>query len=381
MPWFEAEPTEEELLWWNVRQSPPTHLISLWPQPSSPRVDARFRLRHMLNDVIHPSPSRFYVNPDSNDAADPVANPRHENWGWLDLAVVGEGHLAGTTGLDDDGWEFTMDFREHAVLPEDGRAGIELEMVWINPAAEFAMKLIEFPQADVATAYRVRPDELMLQLFSGRVLVSPGWPYNTLVQDFFWRPVSDCYAFPPPGNSGCANFNGIDSWIELTSFTPTVSGSWMYEADLFIRNLTGAWVMCRSDITQSRTGYNNNAGQWRTATVPTTPVAPVNTWFKFRMERRWSVPTSGNMRVFFDDVQVGSFNEPNFTGTYNALGGNRPLPALNRWADMCMKNFLFQDGSQAAPRTILNMPLTENTCDLSPLANHGIPHGMNLPSC
>lgn len=381
MPWFNSQPTADQLRWWSVTPEGGGLPISLWPHPGSKRVDSLYRLRFMKDDAIYPSASRFYLVYNSGETSPPGLPPGHSNWGWLDLLPVSEGHLFGEAGDDPDGWNASMDVQEWESLPVAGTPGIQQSYRVTDPDGEWKQFTYENQRDSIGRWYEPHMSSNLLANPPSVETESAGWPFETFEFDWNRTSVPECYDFPFEPGEGFARFNGNDSWIGLTNLTPNVAGTWQWSADVFIRDLRGVWIMAHLTSGTSRTGYNITNGNWVTANVPTTPLPTLNTWFNLKMEREWSVPTGNHMKVFFDDVEVGSLLRPNFQTQFNTLGGNRPGTPPFQFGNFDMRNLLFRIGGPSSPSIILDMPLTDNTCDLGPLANHGIPHNMLLPGC
>lgn len=381
MPWFNEQPTNAEEQYWKVFPEGFGMPISLWPHCGSKRTNSLYRLRYMRNDAIYPSASRFYCVYDSGETSPEGNPPGHRNWGWMDVSPLGEDHLYGEAGPDPDGWDASIDIQAMQTLPLFGTPGIRQSYRVTEPGGGWKEFTYEHPRDSVSQWWQPYMSVGNLNPPLNATSDSNNWPFETFEVAWFRNTVPECYSFPNPLGDGFANFNGSDSWIELTNSTPNVAGRWIYTAQLFIRDPVGAWVMCSTTSVNPRTGYNDDFGQWRSAKVATDSSAPLNQWFEFRMEREWAVPTGNHMKVYFDGIEVGSSLQPNYQLSFNALGGNRPNPAANKWADMRMRDLLFRRGSPAAPQVVLDMPLRQNTCDLGPFANHGIPHNVGLPAC
>lgn len=381
MPWFDIRPTSAQTDYWRVTPNEVTQHISDWPATNSKRVNALYRLRYMRNDAIFPSASRFYLEFDTGGPKSGGLPLLHQNWGWMDVEPDGEDHLVGTAGLDLLGFNASIDITAMESLPVAATPGILDKYRITEPLGGWFEITYEHPRDSVSSWWVPRMSEPALGTGTTVTTDELNWPYDTLAAAQRRNTVSECYSFPFPPGGGFARFNGSNAWIELTNLTPNVAGTWQWQADIFIRSRNGAWIMAHQTSGSSRTGYNITNGNWVTANVATTPIAPLNTWFQLRMEREWSVPTGNHMKVFFDGVQVGSTLRPNFQTQFNTLGGNRPGTPPFQFGDFDMKNLLFRIGGPSSPSTILDMPLVDNTCDLGPLENHGIPHNMLLPGC
>lgn len=381
MPWFDPTSSDDQIDDW-LNPGGGAHIqVSDWPRPNSIRAsDGRYRFTTQAD--FAPSASRWLVVFNLDTGLSPPPAPQLIGNGAFDATVVSSDTLTGTIPAGDANITFQWDAVAFAVLPVSGLAGVQVTFSVTHPTFGSWEAVHEFNNFNGSSEWLPTIDTISIFKPPVSVTSSPGWPYT--FSNVAYASMPDCFDFPPsqgPPIDDFANFNGTDSWIELTNLTPAISEPWRYSADLFIRDRVGAWVLCNSGGVDPRTGYNQARQQWRNVVSATVPDVPLNEWFTWRMERDWSVPTGNRFRAFVNDVQVANVTGPNFALAFNALGGNRPLPALNRWADMKMRNLLLQDTSVASPRTVLDMPLIDNSCDLSPFENHGIPHNMTLPAC
>jgi hypothetical protein len=294
---------------------------------------------------------------------------------------MGEDHLFGTAGPDPDGWDASIEIVALASLPSAGVPGILQHFRVTEPGGGWKQFTYENPRDHVSAPWtpRMSVEDMQLDAFASNS--SFDWPFETFENTWTRMSVPECYSFPFPPGEGFANFNELDAWIDLKTTTGVIGAPWQWSADLYIRDPNHMMPLVSTTTSNSFSGYDGGRGWWSLAGITSSQQIPIEQWFTFRLERKWSFPTSNNNRLFFDDVQVSSQSKPNYAQQFNALGGNRPNPVVNKWSDMRMRNLLLRKGNPASPTVVLDMPLTDNTCDLSPNANHGTPFNMLLPGC
>lgn len=187
MPWFAPQPSEAEIAFWGLRSS--DNLVSRWPHKQTDRSNCRFRLPH--SQRFDSTAIRWSVIVDLFDD-DPPFDVSF-TFGWLDLAVVTEGKLSGSTGIDPlTGFNFLLSFESFAVLPGSGTPGV-LATLRLEVDGEWSQTTYEYVQSVNPFVY----NQWQLTLGSGgSSSQSAGWSLGIWGLEF--TALADCYPFPSP---------------------------------------------------------------------------------------------------------------------------------------------------------------------------------------
>ncbi|GAJ12704.1 unnamed protein product, partial [marine sediment metagenome] len=212
-------------------------------------------------------------------------------------------------------------------------------------------------------------------------VVGADWvsPNPFLWQD--WFPLSECYdPDPGPPAEDFARFNGIDATLQLDNFTGNWTPTWQWEGDFFFRSLTNAHVTILSTGAAVISGISPTQGYARDKTVNHGGTVPLNEWVNIRLERNWSEPVTGKLKIWVNGVEKGQniTTQPNMN--MDTIGAVRPS-IIPTYADFDLRNFQLRTGNPASPTLRLDMPLQVNACDDSPLGNDGTTTNMQLASC
>lgn len=358
--------------------------VALWPHPNTTRINPFFRLG-IGDGLPYPRASRyiFLIQPYF-----PVDETFYS--GWIDLVAIAENSFIGDSGTDPDGRKMTLEMWEvwDPADPDDPLNRWVLKMTYER--AGFTPFSWEYSW--YVNAFGFDPAPLSLAIGGGSIfpwVASIDW-VSAAVNDWSANPPRNYYWIATQTECGVpgevipdlqpfARFNGIDSYIALSSQTNSLSEPWEIEADLYLRDADQNFLLSNTGSGASYVRLHQNKFWWGNAPVVLNPVYPLDEWFHLRATRDWDF--AGNyVRVWVNAVLVGFVQTANLSKAFNRLGAffNNPNTI---WGNFDMKNLLLREGGPSSPVTRLDMPLLVNACDIGPASIKGTTFNMDLPSC
>ncbi|GAG93458.1 unnamed protein product, partial [marine sediment metagenome] len=220
-------------------------------------------------------------------------------------------------------------------------------------------------------------------IFTTDILTVPDPDWTSLPPQIFqeWFPLSECYnPLPGPPVEDYASFNGVDSALTLDHLTGNWGTTWQWSGDFYFRSLTNAHITILAAGAAVISGISPTQGYARDKTVNHGLSVPLNEWVNIRLERNWSEPGTGKLKIWVNGVEKGQniTSMPNMN--MDTIGGVRPtiIPTV---ANLDMRNFKLEIGTPGLPVIKLDLPLQVNACDDGPLGNDGTTVNMQLASC
>lgn len=358
--------------------------VPSWPHPNSSRVDARYRMG-IGEGLPFPRPSRFLFRLTPYLPAPTVL------WGWVDLSVNTTDHFVADTGLDALGRKVTFELIQNydPFLPLTDinqwldfkwtYSRVGFDDVWFN--WRYHTSIANQGPVPVMAALQEVVDVSYVYTTNLPFVINTDWTSPNGRLAWNWDPMSECYdLIPPPPAEEFANFNGVDAELLLDSLTGNWGTTWQWSGDFYFRSLTNAHITILSAGSAVISGVSPTQGYARDKTVNHGGSVPLNEWVNIRLERNWSEPATGKLKIWVNGVEKGQniTTQPNMN--MDVIGAPRPT-AIPTFADLNMKNFKLETGTAATPLVRLNMPLQLNACDAGPLGNDGTTVNMSLPSC
>lgn len=376
MTWWETDYTT----FFNER----THnRVATWPLPGGARIPARFKMvgsepscasrasRHIFTWKPLPGGERYFSLIDVEPNGTPFelsGNTGEDPAGRVMELVITDYHLGNPhpeyseTGI---GYKF--------VLTHPFKTTWTAEWFWPNPAIppfeSATVSLIAVPFA-VPNARFINDD----------LGVDTAWE-SDVGSPIDWYTFSECST--PAGEekefvAGFAEFNGIDSYIALTSSLGSMNTPFVFKADIRRRGFNWIWCIFGKEGTGGFFGMDLSQVLFGNLTLDTSWTEVDDVW----MEWEYHFEQDGQLRhqLFINGVEVmdqttnRQFMNPNVLGVYR----HNSFPTL--WGHFDMKNLIYQKGTPGDFDIILDMPLIDNALDLGPLSNHGTTFNMELPS-
>jgi hypothetical protein len=378
MPWLEDVSSER---YDEIRFS---RKVGGWPKPGTQRIGGFFRFIQ-----VHGFPraiaSRYFFK------FTPFEGELTNLWCWLDIDQVSEDKLQGASGLSADGREVILEVEQYnppAVDPNLGISGVTWRMHWLR--AGFGPWYLSYTWPTFVPTIGAAP----YVIFKEPGTFSPWAPSNNWIgtspkdwtsdppqQNMTWFSISECYDIEPaPPGPGFAQGNGIDAYVQLDSVTGPIVNRWEWSGDFYYRSFVRAFALCHGGAAGNITGISATHAYFATISVPHGGAIPLDTWVNIRVERSWQSPVGALMKVFLDDVEVGSAVQGNPSRVFDRMiGGRGTVP--EQFGNFDCKNFKLQTGTPETPVIELQMPLENNACDEGPAGNNGSTFNMPLPSC
>jgi len=377
MPWLDDEtPIEVTTAFLNRN-------ISGWPQPNTPRIDPRFRMVHgVLAPAPRPSRHLFRLRPNGIFTT-PILNC------WIDLLAISDTQLEGISGPHPStGWDIKLTltlFADPIEQPETATSGIEYRWTFSFPGEPDFFYWMMFTDEDIS-----QPDEIKIQQ-TKTFVVGPSFPTDDnkdpILNAAFPAPVhgnvefwgmSECWVFPGAAAPlGSAEFNNVDTSILFDGYTLITATAVKFELDVRLRDNNFCAVLARRFNTTRWVGLKQDFFQWRSTSVPLSPLIPLSEWGTFRAEFDWSVSGLA-WKCWWNDVLIGTTAAAfQHALVFNQMGRR----GATYVGDYDCRKLTLQDTDPAAPRLLLSTELQNDACDIGPSGLKGTTEGMTLPSC
>jgi hypothetical protein len=375
MPWFEPNPSQDQLDFWQGHPAANRRKISKWPHSNTIRIDPKYRVKDTDPTMI-PLASRYGLYYSKPIAGYDPDDTEFNASGWWDLAVIDENHIGVTTEENDAGYTVEINIQHFEELEEDGGPGIEL-CVEFDHASFGKLKYFEEHPADGPTnLWKYDMNTFVFSEVGQRRWEHPDPPYDQLLLPrLFAVPECELFPFLPVG---MAAMNGSDSYITLDHNIPRLDVPFKISADIRLHNVTSHWPLFGLDGQGGFTGMNEDDTIFGFLTLPTSWVPVLDEWFNWRFE--FEQVSQLNYRTFIDDVLVDETTGGRQFSHRNTIGVYKHGVSGTIWADMDVKNLKVTIGDVPSSNVVLDMPLIDNALDLSDDANHGTTFNMALPS-
>lgn len=357
--------------------------IPYWPAPNTVRIEPFLRMLNMRPNC-NPVSARIFVE------IQPVQVPDDKFRAIVNIDNFAENDCWGITDEDADGRQMKVSIRsDDDFVDNQGVHHSGMVYAFEYSRTGFDWKRLSFLDGKEGNTSQpqLTPPFFHSPLFPRFVALldeqggpNPDWGPVQEIQ-FRCSTVSECY--DPPGAElgpigGFAEFNGIDSYIELDHITTNTRQAFSCSADIRVHD--GAVVPIFGHNTSARIfGPEADDLRWVSRDFAVGGFPPLNTWFNLRLELEWTDPTTLTWATFIDDVEVLKVARSRTTPGFHNLGVKQ-FGGIPTWGHFDMKNLLYLTGSPASPVVQLDMPLQVNALDLGPDANHGTTFNMALPS-
>lgn len=376
MGWLDYEPQAIDFQYWCMQPESSTHRVSLWPQPNSTRVDARYRMQ-WGKDCL-PSAQRFMVRNRLFGVPPPPLPANVDLWAWLDLLPISGGHIEGILPANPDGIVLRMSVQSFDTLPSSGVKGVRVEIEQSIVGFGSLLYWEEYWHGEFETQWTPTAENWVSGGNVQGFVVDPLWPYNVNQQRY--QSASECYDFPRQSIEvqDFARFNGVDAYIALDHLTISNSGPFFAEADVRTFARIANPIM---GISTANSGWQSILENlfWGPSTVAVNDLPADGTFYKLRTEFEWELGTQLTYQTFVDDVLVHQVTTNRNALRFDQLG-KRNSGGSAVFGHFDMRNLTYKTGTFAAPIVRLAMPLQINALDSGPDANHGTTFNMELPS-
>lgn len=307
---------------------------------------------------------------------DPGPFPSWNNFGWLDLDVVGDSSVDGDSDTNSFGWVLHQEIKSFATLPVAGTPGVEMRLLLSHAASgHFIDRTWEFEE--IGNQWFWDRDGNPTGSTAVSEVKSVDFPYDH-VKSFEWA-MSDCFLFPRalPAPLDFAAFNGTDTSILFDQFTNDTDARYQLEFDARFRDFSTNALLARTDNTVSWVNINRGAVEWKQFAISFSPSLVNNVWYRIRLEYNWNDPGTGR-KLYLDGLLNAHLpSSGNVDLHFNLMGKKGPTYI----GDFDCKNLTLLDTDPASPRVVLDMPLLVNACDVGELSIKGTTENMSLPSC
>ncbi|GAH92092.1 unnamed protein product, partial [marine sediment metagenome] len=333
MPYFVPTPSDAQWLYW-IRPLGQPQMISQWPKPNAARVPCRFRF--IVDGEIVWTAGRWFVQYFEGGVL-----PDYLSRGWLDLAVVGPGHLFGSAGLNAEGWVATLDVQRYEGDPLFGLPGVVAILKWERVSPPRVCEQT-FTYLDKDATRWLPNTTLDSDHASWTTAISDGYPVGAEFLGFGGG-LSDCYDFPeieaPVG--GFARMNGSDSYVSFPTFFSNHGPRWKAEWEVRPRVNAEMPAFVFTGFTSFFSGHDNIADvRWWNKIIPVSPNLVLDVWNEIRLEYNWSIP-GATFEAWVNGSKAGSLaSAPQLLPMDNIgwLNGIGP-------GDFDLRNFKLTDGT------------------------------------
>ena len=375
MPWFERNPIQDDLDFWQGHPGSNRHKVAKWPHPNTLRIQPRYRVKD-TDPTLIPLAMRYgfwyskALLPYDRDV------PEFNAAGWWDLLVRGDNHIGVTTEESAAGYVCDINVKHLEELPVRGVPGIEFSVVFQHATLGDLTYFEEYPVGQLTNLWKYDMNTWVFSDLANRYWTQPDPPYaNVIIGRLFG--VSDCYGFPQTP-VGMAAFNGSDAFISLLQDITGFNQDFVIDVDVRLNDAMTWWpVFGRAGLGGfiGMDGADLIFGSVRETTT-WTPVEDV--WFNWRLE--FEQPDLLKLKLFIDDVLVATTITSRFNTPINRVGVYKQGASGSLWMNGDMKNLKVLLGDYPSTDVELDMPLIENAQDAGPEANHGTTFNMELPS-
>lgn len=370
MPYFTPTPGFDQWFYW-IRPGGQVPIISRWPKAGSNRTDCRFQLPISKGQLW--TASRWWVE---ISLSGPV--PDYLSRGFLDLEALSVNHLFGSAGVDDDGWEVTIDVQGYEVTPVLGPPGVVC-IIRADKASIPAHMQWTYWFLDMDLTHWQAQITLIEEDSSFGQFQTAGLPFGTLT-GLQGGSLPDCMPFdliegPEQGFCEC---NGTDSYILFDTRFPLVATRFKCEFEI---RPTGAdtQLVCFGYTGFGSFGYMFNGRhnfQWWNNNIFLPVGLILNEWNTVRVEYDWSIP-GANYSIWINGVleatQAGGF----VTWVWDEIGRRGSLIA----GEFDLKQAKLWDGTPVSPNLLVDVPLDIDACAVVPPTIKGTTFNMDLASC
>lgn len=376
MPWLGNDDPPERLL------AEQNRLISLWPQPNTARVDARFRMIRS-NPYCWPRAVQHFVR------IKPLkGTPNTIYNGYLHVVVDTPDRFFGTTGLGPDGYEIELEIIQHDALvhPVYGTHGVEFIFTYKHTgfpdffaawyyASDGPLAVMNFLPAQFQA---FTPSGGWLQFrTSWDEFVNTDWTEDIMRGGWEWWTLSECWEIEPPAPAGGdADLNGVDSDIIFDARTDWNGARYYLEFDIRNREDIGIVVLGKTFNTTQYFGFTGEYAFWNGYLTWMGEILTLDTWIHIRFEWAWTAEDS-TYRVFWDGAPKGTKVGALRFNQFDTIGKKGPAFVGNYQ----LKNLFYATGEPGSEITLLDMPLIVDACDAGPDLIKGTTTNMVLPSC
>lgn len=362
------------MIYWGV--DPPDRRVSQWPHGDTNRIKSTFKFPNA--PPFDSLAGRCFLRWSGKLSVPPSSPPDIEEAGWLQLDSSSIGLIEATTiAHPTTGSTFTVRIKDYDVLPILGQQGTEVYLR-IDSGGEWAFRTWEYPTVGGVITYKwnlIPPIDSTVGV--GQDVTSAGWPYVLWAVEA--TATADCYDFPrltPPPIF--AAFDGSTSWIDFPADFPYQTGAFKLEFDVRLTAFEQVTIGGLKRFSSNFWGFNNPSSiSWWNVTIPLSAALSLNEWHAVRIERDWTNPGPTRYSVFVDGVERANQLSAATISPYDELGrrgtqfhGTFDLRNLKQWS-----------GTPAAPVLTVDLPLTDNACDLASPSQKGTTFNMALPSC
>lgn len=375
MPWFEPNPSQDQLDFWQGHPAANRRKISKWPHSNTIRIDPKYRVKD-TDPTLIPLASRYGLYYSKALFPYDPDVPEFNAAGWWDLAVRAENHIGVTTEENSEGYTLDINIKHLEELPVRDVPGIEFNVEFRHATLGDLNYFEEYPTQQLTKLWKYDMNTFVFSDLGNRYWTQPDPPYaEVIIARLFAVPECELFPFLPPE---MAAFNGTDAYIALDHNIPRLDVPFKIEADIRLHNVTSFWPLFGLDNTGGFTGMDEDDTIFGFLRIGTTWVPVLDVWFNWKFE--FEQVSQLNYRTFIDDVLVDEsvfgrqFSHRNMVGVYkHGVSGTI-------WSDMDVKNLKLTIGDVPSSNVVLDMPLQENALDLSDDANHGTTFNMPLPS-
>jgi len=358
--------------------------VPTWPPPGSARIDPAYRWVISTPDCV-PRASRYLVTgaPNGIDIG---------QVGIIDMFPTGPMKINGQTPINADGRQVFLEVAGFQP-PNNGPMGVPgmyLSVLWtrvgFTPTAATYWSILPWlgvPWHDMGpsqTNFAI-PDTHKWNLEVEQLGENPDFDANWST-NFGFQTISACNLNLPGSPVGAdlfAEFDGEDGYIALDHNLPSTGTDFIIEARIRLHDVTTFWPIMGREGTGGFLGMDEEDFIFGNLRLATTWTPVLDTWFDWRLE--FEQPLQLKYKLFIDDIEVMDRTTNRQHLAFNNLGVFRHNSSPEIWGNFDMQHLRFINGDAPSTNVALDMPLTENTCDLASGENHGTPFAMSLPAC
>jgi len=325
-----------------------------------------------------PSAQRFLLRIRHKLIVDPPTAATKDIWALIDLEPVAGGHIEGTTEPNVDGLVLRVSIQSLESLPDLLVPGVRIEIelsLEDNGSVIYWENWATFPGS---SRWSPNSENWVGGGDTQGWIIDPLWTFGNFVQKY--QSGNECYAFPRQSseNGGFAEFNGVDSYIELDHNVNAFSLPFRVTYEMRWKVVQNWKPMFGNFEAGGFFGMKQERSVFGGLSIPTTWVPVTDHWVSYR----YDFEQTGQLahQLYIDDiVRMDAIASRQFMSA-NRLGVYRHGLLGELWAAMDVRNLKYLTGTVGDFTTVLDMPLIENALDLGPQANHGTTFNMDLPS-
>lgn len=371
--WFDPQPSQEELEFW-LGNPFSGDFVSRWPTPDTDRTRSMFRWRYTKDFDSHPI--KGIVNVRLLQPNNPN-DPEYNVWAPVDYTFPVNPQ---TLFFEVADGAIPLTFSA-VTSPEDvgtlsGQNCVESLFILTLQTPPFFS--IDFLYEWTFNGPRPFRYNINTAAYPPDFTFSNPSSIPYAVREFDLYAVADCFSFPRIVQQLAAVFNDFDAWIDFPNDLPYQTGAFQTVFEIMPTADEQMVIGGLKRFGSNFWGFDNLSGMrwWNQPFVMTQPLQ-IGVWQTVRIERDWTLPGAFRYAVFINDVLTLDTTGSGTISPWDEMGRR----GTTFEGAFSVRNLKQYSGSVGAPVLTIDLPLTENACNLADPTLSGTTFNMDLPSC